>query len=444
MDKTLISIETAFIFSGKVLIMTASILITLCAFFVAGVSGVYIDGVSVSVNEGESVTLHTDVTTDQQEKISWYFNDIKLAEITGDLSKICTDVLCDGRFRNRLKLDNKDGSLTIKDNRPTDTGVYKLKITKNSRDLEKIFIVFVHSFFSTNTEEESAFVMEGDSVTLYTDVKTNQQEKIRWYFNDTRIAQISGDLSDICTDVQCNNEGTERFRDRLKLDHQTGSLTIMNIRDPASGLYRLRISSSNTKTEKIFIVAVYDVPAAEQDKIKRKSVKEGESVTLDPEVKNLNYLMTWYFNDTPIAEITGDPNKTCTDGQCEDPDGRFRNRLTLDHQTGSLTITNITITDSGDYKLQMNRSRISIIRSFSVTVTAVPDSGVSSAAKGGIYAVVVVVVVLLFTAAAVAAGIYYRHRKSTQAGIIRLHSYNEENGVQHSAPLSEWGLTDDC
>ncbi len=72
----------------------------------------------------------------------------------------------------------------------------------------------------------SVSVMEGDSVTLNTDVKINQQEKIHWYFNDIRIAYINGDLSDICTDVQCN-EGTERFRDRLKLDNQTGSLTIM-------------------------------------------------------------------------------------------------------------------------------------------------------------------------------------------------------------------------
>ncbi len=103
--------------------------------------------------------------------------------------------------------------------------------------------------------------------------------------------------------------------------------------------------------------------------MKRKSVKEGESVTLDPgEIKNLNYLMTWYFNDILIAEITGDPNKTRTDGQCEDPDGRFRDRLEV-NQSGSLTIMNTTITDSGVYKLQINSSRISIIKIFNVVVT---------------------------------------------------------------------------
>jgi len=92
-------------------------------------------------------------------------------------------------------------------------------------------------------------------------------------------------------------------------------------------------------------------------------VKGGESVTLDPGVTNTSEVMTWYFKDIPIAEITGDQSQTCTDVQCEE---RFRVRLKLDHQTGSLIITNTTNTDSGLYKLQINNSRFSIIRSFCV------------------------------------------------------------------------------
>ncbi len=97
--------------------------------------------------------------------------------------------------------------------------------------------------------------MEGDPVSLNTGVETNQQEDIKWYFKDTRIAEISGDLSDICTDVQCN-DGTERFRDRLKLDHQTGSLTVMNTTTTDSGLYELKIISSSI-SEKTFNLTVY-------------------------------------------------------------------------------------------------------------------------------------------------------------------------------------------
>ncbi|KAL0161387.1 hypothetical protein M9458_045112, partial [Cirrhinus mrigala] len=87
--------------------------------------------------------------------------------------------------------------------------------------------------------------MEEDSVIFHTGVVTNQQEDIKWYFNSIRIAQISGVLSFICTGVQCN-KGTERFRDRLKLDHQTGSLTIMNITTMDSGVYELKIISSSS------------------------------------------------------------------------------------------------------------------------------------------------------------------------------------------------------
>ncbi len=92
--------------------------------------------------------------------------------------------------------------------------------------------------------------MEVDSVTLYTGLIKSQQERIKWYFNSSRITEITGYLSKICTDDQCK----DRFRDRLKLDHQTGSLTITNTRTTDSGLYQLEIISRNT--EIIFNVTV--------------------------------------------------------------------------------------------------------------------------------------------------------------------------------------------
>ncbi len=92
--------------------------------------------------------------------------------------------------------------------------------------------------------------MEGDSVTLYTGLKQSQQERIKWYFNSSRITEITGDQSKICTDDQCK----ERFRDRLEVIHQTGSLTITNTRTTDSGLYQLEIISRNT--EIIFNVSV--------------------------------------------------------------------------------------------------------------------------------------------------------------------------------------------
>ncbi len=112
---------------------------------------------------------------------------------------------------------------------------------------------------------------------------------------------------------------------------------------------------------------VSDVSAADRDKMRRKSVKEGESVTLESgEINKTNYSMAWYFNDICIAEIIKDPSEICTDDQCKE---RFRDRLRLDHQTGSLTITDTKTTDSGLYQLQIRRIRFTIIKSFIVTVT---------------------------------------------------------------------------
>ncbi|XDV23577.1 hypothetical protein PO909_028102 [Leuciscus waleckii] len=251
--------------------------------------------------------------------------------------------------------------------------------------------------------------MEGDSVSLNTDVKTDQQEKIKWYFNNIRIAQINGDLSKICTDVQCN-EGTERFRDRLKLDHQIGSLSLSNITNTDSGLYKLQIIGSNTISETIFSMTVHDVPGAETDKTKTKSVKEGESFTFDPGViKNPNDGMTWYFNEARIAEITGGQSKICTDVQCKE---RFKDRLKLDHQTGSLTITNTRNTDSGVYHLEIFSNSSIIHRQHSISI--ISENSFNVPVTGLIVAIPGVAVGVLLVLACV---IGKRYRKRTKGGV---------------------------
>ncbi|XP_026053236.1 uncharacterized protein LOC113039550 [Carassius auratus] len=264
-----------------------------------------------------------------------------------------------------------------------------------------IFVIFLSHHGFAGVDVVTLSVNEGESVTLRTDVETNQQEDIKWYFNDIRIAEISGDLSDYCTDVECNG-GTERFRYRLKLDHQTGSLTIMNITNTDSGEYELKIIRSSSISEKTFNVVVHGVSAAERDE---KSVKEGESVSLHPDVaRQPNEVMRWYYKDIRIAEITGDQsNSICSDVQCKE---RFGDRLKLD-QTGSLTIMNTRTTDSGEYKLEISRkgrliNSAFIEKSFGVNVAVnVPDSGRSSAAAAAAAGIAVAVILLLAVCAAV-------------------------------------------
>uniref|UniRef100_A0A8C2CHW3 Immunoglobulin domain-containing protein n=1 Tax=Cyprinus carpio TaxID=7962 RepID=A0A8C2CHW3_CYPCA len=394
----------------------------ICLFFLHGSSGVGADEESVSVMERDSVTLHTGVKTTQKYDVIWFFNKTCIARISGNLSYIPINVLCNidnERFRDRMVLDHQTGSLTIMNITNTDSGEYNRVLLNSSGGSGTVISVTVNVFFIVDTDRGSVSVMEGDSVTLLTGIQTNQPEMIKWYFNGFQIAVITGDLSYTCTDVQCK-DADERFRDRLKLDNQTVSLTIMNITNTDSGLYQLEINSRrgsiSTFSTRIFIVVVSGVSAAERDEI--KSVKEGESVTLyTGEIKNPNDLKMWYFNETLIAEITGDQSKICTDVRCEE---RFRDRLELDHQTGSLTIMNTRTTDSGEYKLNITSGRFSIMRSFSVSVRA---------DRTGIYAAVSAVLMFLVASA----GLIYFCKFHSRRKYIKTQQSHQSNAVEDSS-----------
>ncbi|XP_067272667.1 SLAM family member 5-like [Pseudorasbora parva] len=87
-----------------------------------------------------------------------------------------------------------------------------------------------------------------------------------------------------------------------------------------------------------------------------KPTLNGDSVTLEcdlTEVKD-GHRIQWRFGDKgPVIAVI---NKRADSFTVYDDvlDGRFRDRLKLDNQTGSLTITNITIKHAGDYQLRIN------------------------------------------------------------------------------------------
>ncbi len=97
-------------------------------------------------------------------------------------------------------------------------------------------------------------VLEGDSVTLQINVTEIQtDDEIEWKFGTNRslIAKMYGVTSTIF------NGPDERFKNRLKLDHQTGSLTITDTRTTDSGLYEVEISRSSSEDKHRFNVTVH-------------------------------------------------------------------------------------------------------------------------------------------------------------------------------------------
>ncbi|XP_067271433.1 carcinoembryonic antigen-related cell adhesion molecule 5-like isoform X1 [Pseudorasbora parva] len=288
----------------------------------------------ISVEEGDSVTLDNDLTEmNNEDRIQWSFeNGSVIAEYNKWANKITVfDDVLDGRFRDRLKLDNQTGSLTITNITTTDSGVYKLDINY----MQMIFTLTVYGVKEISVEE-------GDSVTLDNDLtEMNNEDRIQWSFENGSVIAEYNKWANKITVFDDVLDG--RFRDRLKLDNQTGSLTITNITTTDSGVYKLDINYM----QMIFTLTVYGV--------KEISVEEGDSVTLDNDLTEMNNedRIQWSFeNGSVIAEYNKWANKiTVFDDVL---DGRFRDRLKLNNQTGSLTITNITTTDSGVYKLDIN------------------------------------------------------------------------------------------
>jgi len=98
--------------------------------------------------------------------------------------------------------------------------------------------------------------MEGDSVTLHTDLTDiHEDDYILWKYGAQEhiIAEILKKYELFYTH---DNVTDGRFRDRLKLDHQTGSLTITNTTTEHTGVYKLVIRRVNL-TSKTFSVSVY-------------------------------------------------------------------------------------------------------------------------------------------------------------------------------------------
>uniref|UniRef100_A0A8C1WNZ9 Immunoglobulin domain-containing protein n=1 Tax=Cyprinus carpio TaxID=7962 RepID=A0A8C1WNZ9_CYPCA len=204
--------------------------------------------------------------------------------------------------------------------------------------------------------DDEISVKKGDSVTINSGLTEIMDDKIQWRFRseNTLIAEINKQTNrfTVYDDVL---DG--RFRNRLKLNKQTGSLTITDITTQHAGLYELHI---NNKI-KDFLLAVYD----------EISVKEGDSLTLNSgrtELTKFESIGWLYMNEIALIARTKpwDDNIPVYDDVL---DGRFRDRLNLNNQTGSLTITNITTQHTGRYVLMIERGPIiRSLKAFRVSV----------------------------------------------------------------------------
>ncbi|XP_016116513.1 uncharacterized protein [Sinocyclocheilus grahami] len=155
---------------------------------------------------------------------------------------------------------------------------------------------------------ESVSVMEGDSVTLNTEYQIHEDDDIVWQFgvNKSLIAKNKKKQIFNISDVL---DG--RFRDRLKLDKQTGSLTITNITTQHAGLYEVKISGA-ILTSKTFSVSVYarlPVPVISSNSSQCSSSSSSSSsssyCSLVCSVVNVSHVtLSWYKGNSLLSSIS--------------------------------------------------------------------------------------------------------------------------------------------
>ncbi|XP_043078855.1 T-cell surface antigen CD2-like [Puntigrus tetrazona] len=152
--------------------------------------------------------------------------------------------------------------------------------------------------------------MEGDSVTLYTDVaEIHEGSNMVWKYGAgiSRIAKIKK-YKHIVPEY---NDTYERFRDRLKLDDQTGSLTIMNISTQHAGDYQVEINGAKL-TSKTFSVSVYarlPVPViitnSSNCSSSSSSSSSQQNCSLLCSVVNVGHVtLSWYKGNSLLSSIS--------------------------------------------------------------------------------------------------------------------------------------------
>uniref|UniRef100_A0A8C1X5X5 Immunoglobulin domain-containing protein n=3 Tax=Cyprinus carpio TaxID=7962 RepID=A0A8C1X5X5_CYPCA len=390
---------------------------------------------SVTVMEGDSVTLHTNLSELlNDDTILWMFGPkgSLISEIRRKQDSTSFFVADDVRFSGRLQVDQKSGSLSITNTRIRHSGQYKLTISREKIKTKTFSVTVISVANETDgVKSVSVTVMEGDSVTLH----TNLSELL----NDDTILWMFGPKGSLISEIRRKQDSTSffvaddvRFSGRLQVDQKSGSLSITNTRIRHSGQYKLTISREKIKT-KTFSVTVISV-ADETDGVKSVSVSEGDPVTLciDAEIHK-DALMLWRFGDQGILLARIDTESS--DVSLNDADDRFRGLLQL-NQNGSLTIKKSRSEHAGLYELQI-RGRESTQR-FLLSVNAVQDPGLSSGAAAG----VVLVSVLLLAAAALAL-IYYRHKISKLTKEMAVAGEEKEETVMEGdSPTLRTGLTE--
>ncbi len=200
----------------------------------------------ISVTEGDSVALNINLTEISKNDILWEYETEKvtIAHINRAAGRFSTSDVLDGRFRDRLKLNNQTGSLTITNITTEHAGDYKLKIT-GGKQSSKAFRVSAACLPVPVISSNSSNCSSSSYCSLLCSVVNVGHVTLSWYKGNSLLSSISvSDLSislSLPLEVEYQDNNTYSCVLNNPISHQTQHLDISQLCHTCSGTAALKL-----------------------------------------------------------------------------------------------------------------------------------------------------------------------------------------------------------
>nr|XP_055072992.1 natural killer cell receptor 2B4-like [Misgurnus anguillicaudatus] len=172
-----------------------------------------------------------------------------------------------------------------------------------------LFLLFLFSIgvaVSDTDEVKSVSVNEGDTVTLQTDAELQNDDHILWLFLRKNILLLQ--FNRLTNKNSLYDSADGRFSDRLNINHQTGDLTITNIKAEHTGLYQVEIINTRNPSYKRFSVTVHahlPVPVIRSTQCTSSEQLSSSNCSLLCSVLNVTDVsLSWYKGNSLLYSIS--------------------------------------------------------------------------------------------------------------------------------------------